>query len=158
MCLKLAQDQLKEILGREFFDDIEADYAANPLSLANLSADNQALYNPYLKDYLAWQTYFYYLGFSQSSSTATGERKFIDDTSEGLSGVEIWAKEKNVLQFVNIYRDKITNFLREAIDNSSTKYPLWIDQCKEQYSFGITSVDKKSDALIRVNKSLTTNE
>jgi hypothetical protein len=50
------------------------------------------------------------------------------------------------------------NFLKESQANDSTKYPLWEDECQEFLSFAITAVDKRSDALIMVNKSITTNE
>ena len=155
MVLKIAQEDLQDILGGAFFDEIEAQYETDPLTL---SAANLTLYNDYIKDFLAWQTYYHYLKFSNSDSTPTGERKFKDDNSDLLSDIEMYSKEKNILSQVNRYKHRIINFLNLEQSKVSTAYPLWIGSCTEQMSFSITAIDKNSDTMIRVNKSIFTNE
>jgi hypothetical protein len=154
-CIDDAQEDLKQILGVEFYDQIVTQYGTNPKTL---SADNLALYDGYLKKYLAWQTYMYFLGFANSESTPTGERSFIDENSTVLEDVKMWSKEKNVKNRVDRWRGRIINFLREAQANDSTKYSLWDDCVKEQFSFGMTAITGRDTTNFRINKSITTNE
>lgn len=152
MCLEDAEDDLRDILKPEFYDEIASQYPGS------LSADNTALYDPYIKKFLAWQTYFYYLRFANVNATPTGIREFDDDNSTIASDIKMYSLEKNVLAKANRFKFRMINFLNESQANDSTKYPLWSYECKEEMSFSITSVDKNSDALIRVNRSIITNE
>lgn len=150
-----AHDDLAEILGGEFYDQIYTQYHTNPKTL---SADNTTLYQDYIKKYLAWQTNLNYIGFENSDSTPTGRRKFLDANSELLSGVEMYALEKKINGKVEKYKGKMINFLRLEQEKDSTKYPLYHYRCKENFSFGITSVTKKDYTLFKANKSITNNE
>jgi hypothetical protein len=152
MCLEMAESDLEDVLGREFYAQIVAQYPGT------LSADNTALYDPYIKKYLAWETYFHYLKFANVNATPTGIREFDDDNSTIAGDIKMYSLEKNVKGEANRRKYKMVNFLKESKANDSTKYPLWEDDCKEFLSFAITAVDKRSDALINVNKSITTNE
>lgn len=147
----MAQKDLREILGAEFYAQIESQYPS-------YSGDNLTLYNNYIKDFLAWQTYAYYLGMSQADSTPTGERSFNDENSALLADVQLYSREKNVKNYAKRFRDDIINYLRITQSNDSTKFPLWTDTCKTEYSFGITAIDKKSDGLVKVNKAIITND
>lgn len=153
MCLKVAQDDLKDIVGPEFYTQIETQYNGD-----SLSSDNDALYEGYIKDYLAWQTYLVYLGFANVDSTPTGIRVQNDDNSSIASDINMYSLEKNVKNQAVRYKNRMINFLNESQANTSSKYPLWMKKCKEEMSFSITAIDKKSDALIKVNKALNTNE
>lgn len=153
MCLKMSQDHLKDELGREFFDQIEAQFVAG-----TLSSDNDTLYEEYIKDVLAWQTYFNYLKFANVEATPTGIRTFKDENSDIASDVQMFSLEKNVMAQANFYKYQMINYIKEQQANDSNKYPLFEDNCKEYMSFSITAVDKNSDALIRVNKSIQSNE
>lgn len=153
MVLKLAQQDLKNELGPEFYSEIETQYNTEALT-----ADNATLYESYIKDYLAWQTYFKYLKFANVNATPTGIREFSDANSTVASDIKMYSLEKNVLQTANDYKYAMINFLNESQTNDSDKYPLWESKCKEQMSFSITAVSKDDDALIRVNKSIITNE
>lgn len=152
MCLEDAEDDLRDILKPEFYDEIVSQYPGS------FTADNTALYDPYIKKFLAWQTYFYYLRFANVNATPTGIREFDDDNSTIASDIKMYSLEKNVKEKANRFKYKLINFLKESQSNDSTKYPLWEDECREEMSFAITSVDKSSDQLIKVNKSITTNE
>lgn len=152
MCIENAEDDLSDVLGGQFFDEIVTQYPST------LSTDNATLYEDYIKKYLAWNTYYIYLGFAQVNSTPTGIRAFNDENSSLASDIQMHALEKNVLANAVKYKQKLINFLCLEKEKDSTKYPLYHCQCKEEMSFAITAVDKKSDALFKVNKSLTTNE
>ncbi len=152
MCLKMSQDHLKDDLGPEFYTQIESQFPST------LSADNSTLYEGYIKDFLAWQTYFNYLKFANVEATPSGIRSFKDENSDIASDIQMYSLEKNVRTQADFYKYQMINFLKESQANDSTKYPLWENDCKEYMSFAITSVDRRSDALLRVNKSIATNE
>lgn len=152
---EMAQDEFKNVIGGEFYDELITQYSTVPNTF---SADNLALYDPYIKKYLAWQTYFYYLKFANSDSTPTGEREFSDENSSVLTDVKMYSKEKNILEFTTKYKNEMINFLKLAQSKDTTKYPLYESSCVEQMSFAITAIDKHSDSMIRVNKAIITNE
>lgn len=152
MCIENAEDDLSDLLGSEFFDEIVTQYPAT------LSTDNAALYEGYLKKYLAWNTYHIYMGFSQLNATPTGFREFSDENSSLASDIKLYSHEKNVRAQMVKYRDKVLNFLSLEQSKDSTKYPLYKQLCKEELSFAITAIDKKSNNLLRINKTLTSNE
>lgn len=153
MILKIAQEDLSDIIGAEFYEEIESE-----VDDQNLSEDNDTLYENYIKDFLAWQTYYHYLKWANVDATPTGIREFNDENSSIVSDVKMYSLEKNVLARANNYKYKMINFLNVSQSRDSTKYPLWEDRCKEEKSFSITAIDKKSTVLIQVNKSINTNE
>lgn len=157
MVLKLAQETLQSILGSEFYAQIETQYAATG---DTLSTDNALLYEDYIKDFLAWQTYHNYLGFSQSDSTPTGDREFNDANSTILADVKLYSKEKNVLRWVNHYRNKMIDFLVLTQLQTTTKYPLYKQCCKDEFSFGISAITKDSQTakIISISKAVRANE
>jgi len=152
MVLKLSQQDLKDILGPDFYNEIELQYPSS------FTSDNSTLYDDYIKDYLAWTTYFKYLKFANVDATPTGIRVFSDDNSTIATDVQMYSLEKNVLETANNYKYRMINFLKESQLNDSTKYPLWEDDCKDYMSFSISSVSKTKDSTIRVTKTLQTNE
>lgn len=157
MNLKLAQEDLRDILGPEFYSEIETQYS--PTS-DTLTPDNANLYEDYLKDYLAWRTYYISLGMSQSKSTPTGERQFNEESSTILEDVKFFSKEKTVLERSSQYKNRIINFLRLEKSKDSTKYPKWKDQCVDQFGWAISSItrDSHADAVISINKASISNE
>jgi hypothetical protein len=150
--LEEAQDELVALLGPEFYEQIESQYPTT------FSADNLALYDPYIKKFLAWFAYLYSIGFSQSESTPTGERSFKDSNSDLLTDIKLSAKERNIERRALRYKNKIVNFLRLAKDKDSTKYPLWMDQYNNEILWGISSIGAKSDKLFKINKTSRFNE
>jgi len=152
MVLYLAQQELEQILGREFYEEIETQYPSS------FSADNTTLYDNYIKDYLAWQTYFYYLKFANSEATPTGIREFNDENSSVLSDVKLYSLEKNVRETATRYKNRMVNYLKEQQIRDSTKFSLFEDPCTESFSFAISAIDKRSDSLVKVNKAIITNE
>lgn len=153
MCLEEAEEDLKDILGVEFYNQITAQYPA-----FTGAADNLALYDPYIKKFLAWQTYFIYLKFANVNATPTGIRAFKDENSDLASDIQMYSLEKNVKARADKYKFGIINFLKESQTNDESKYPLWEESCKDVMSFAITSVDKKSDSMIKINRTATNNE
>jgi len=151
MVLFMAQQELEQILGREFYEEIESAYPT-------FSGDNSTLYDNYIKDYLAWQTYFYYLKFANSDATPTGIREFNDENSSVLSDVKLYSLEKNVYEASVRYKNRMINYLKEQQIRDSNKFPLYESKCNNGFSFAISAIDKRSDSLVKVNKSIITNE
>lgn len=153
--LEEAQEDLKDLLGPEFYEQIETQYEAETLTAAN-----STLYEDYLKKYLAWQTYFYFMGFSQSDSTQTGEREFTDENSTILADVKLFSKEKNIRRRALKYKYAIINYLKLQQSIDTTAFPLYTQSCKEELSFAITSVTRggEKDAILSVNRAIINNE
>jgi hypothetical protein len=157
MSLKIAQKDLRDILGGEFYAEIETQYApAND----TLTTENATLYEDYLKDFLAWSTYQYHLGFSQSESTPTGERAFKDENSDLLTDITIFGKEKNVKAQVSRCKNDIINYLRLQQTILSTNFPLWKDTCRDEFGFAISGIERNSalDKTISITKAVRANE
>lgn len=152
MALKIAQDNLKQVLGPEFYEEIETQYAST------FTTANDTLYEDYIKNYLAWQTYFYHLKYSQADDTPTGVRQFKEDNSDILSDIKLTSFEKNVGQQANFYKNEMINYLKNEQDKVSTAFPLWVEVCNESFSFGFSSVGGESDATFKINKAVRTNE
>lgn len=155
MVLKLAQDQLKAVLGPEFYAQIETQYAAQG---DTLSTANATLYEDYIKNFLAWATYSEYMKFGQADSTPTGMRQFKDENSDILGDIKMSAYERNVAKQAEYYRNELINYLRLQQTILSKNFPLWKDTCKVEMSWGISGVAAKSDALFKINKATITNE
>lgn len=157
MALKLAQDQLKSILGREFYEEIETQYDAQ---VDTLTTANDALYEGYIKDYLAWQTYLFYLAFSQADDTPTGLREFTEENSSLISDIKLSARERNIEAQMQFYKGAMINFLREAQANDSTAYPLWTYCTTTEMSWGISgvSLDGEATRVFAVNKATISNQ
>lgn len=157
MCLKIAQEDLRDVLGAEFYAEVETQYApAND----TFTTANATLYEDYIKDFLAWATYHRFLGFSQSESTPTGERSFTDDSSTILTDLALNAKEKNVKNMVTRYKDRMVNYMRLQQTILSTNFPLWDDKCVTDFGWGISGIERDShrDKIISVTKAVRGNE
>lgn len=154
--LKEAQEDLQDILGGEFYEEIDSQYTAGTIT----QGSNAVLYEDYIKDFLAWKTYHDYLGFSQSASTPTGERSFNDENSTILADVALYSKEKNVREKYIKKKYRLINYLKLERSKDANAFPKWVDNCKEEMSFAITSIsrDTRKDNFISVNKSTYRNE
>jgi hypothetical protein len=157
MVLKIAQEDLEEILGAEFYDQIETQYEP---SGGTFTSANETLYEDYLKDYLAWAAYHRFLGFSQSDSTPTGERAFNDENSTLLADIALESKEKNVLKMVARYKNRIINYLELEQSKDSTAFPLWEGCKKGSFGWGISGIERNSeeDKIFSINKAVVNNE
>jgi len=157
MVLTIAQEDLKDILGGEFYEQIETQYEP---SGGTFTAANETLYEDYLKQYLAWATYHRYLGFSQSDSTPTGERSFTDENSALLADIALAKKEKNVLAMVTRYHNRIINYIKLEQSKDSTAFPLWEGCKKGVFGWGISGIERNStqDKIFSINKAITDNQ
>jgi hypothetical protein len=151
MCLKMAQEDLQDIIGNTFYAEIESQYPKT------LSTDNSTFYEDCVKDFLAWRTYFNYLKFANVDATPTGIRTFNDENSSLASDIQMYSLEKHVRAQAEKYKYRIQTFLTEAQSGNSGRYPLYSHSCLTDMSFAITSVSGKSDLQFRIEKSIITN-
>jgi len=152
LCLKEAQENLRAVLGLEFYEEIEDQYPGS------FTTDNNTLYEDYVKDFLAWQTYSEFIAFSQLDSTPTGFREHTDDNSTIAQDMRFFSLSKNVRIKADTYKNKIVNFLKLSQEQDSTKYPLYQGCSLQTFSFGITSVSGKNHGSFSVNKAITRQE
>ncbi len=151
MSLKLAQEQLSMTLGPEFYEQIISQFSSDPPSL---TADNTTLYEDYIKDFLAWQTYVEFIAFSQLDSTPTGFREHVDENSTIAQDMRFFSLSKNVRIQADNYKNKIITFLKLAQEKDSTKYPLWKACQPDTFAFGISSISGKDQGVINVHKAI----
>jgi hypothetical protein len=148
-----AQTDMEYLLGTNFYNELVSQYEGN-----TLTADNDTLYENYVKNYLAWKTYSNYLPFANVDSTASGLRVQDDDNSSIVNELQLHTVEKNVQEKVNKYQDRMINYLKLSQSQDSTKYPLFTTGCKTVRSFSITSISKYKSHLININKTINNNE
>lgn len=147
--IKRAHDQLKFYIGRAFYDELISQVITTPTSL---TSDNTAFYDPYVKQFIAWQAYQYYITRANASETRTGIRVYKEANSDPASDKTMGERVAEAKNSAIFYRDQMLNFLREQQRADSTKYPLYIDDCGvgRTAGFGITGVGKidTTDAVI----------
>lgn len=157
MCLKMAERDLREIVGRDYFAELETQFTEN-----TFTEDNEALYEDSIKDYLAWRTYFHYLKFSNVTATPTGIRTFNDENSSLAEDIQMYSLEKHVKEQFVSYQNGIVTFIKKTRATNSNAYPLYDDACgaNPANNFSITAVMGclRADINHSVAKSIFTNE
>ncbi len=153
MALNMAQEDFSDLIGSSMYDEILSQYPDS------LTTANATLYEGYIKNHLAWTTYYNHLKFSQSESTPTGERQHTDENSTILDDVKLFSKEKNVRNTAKRYADRMINFLILSRSKDSTSYPKWIGNCKRTMGFGFSIIRKgDTDQVISMNRTQVRNE
>lgn len=156
MCLKMSEGDLKSILGRDFYNELQTQF-----DTTTFTPDNEELYEEAIKDYLAWRTYFHYLKFANVNATPTGIRTFNDDNSSLAEDIKMYSLEKNVkAQFVK-YQNDIINTIKRIRNTNKDAYPLY-DTCGgapvETFCFTSITGCSRAQVNISVGKSLFSNE
>lgn len=154
MCLQMSERDLKGILGRAFFAEIEAQFTAN-----TFTPDNENLYEEAIKGYLAWRTYFHYLKFANVEATPTGIRTFEDDNSTIADDIKMYSLEKHVKEQFVSFQNEISNYIKSVRLTNKDAYPLF-DGCggTPVNNFSITAIHGCSHQHFNVAKSIFTNE
>lgn len=132
-----AQETLRMLMGDEFFRDYEAQYNAGPLAGAYLT-----LY-PYVKQYLAWQTYEYYTIFANYKPTRSGFRIHTEENSVVATDSQMATIIKYAKQKAQYYK----NLLVDYLNGHSSNFPLYNVSCGTNNltgnSFHISAVKNK---------------
>ena len=155
--IKNAQDRLKALIGVSFYNQIEAQVITTPKTL---STANLTLFDPYVKQFLAWQAYLFYLPKSNTYETRTGTRTFKEENSDPASDKIMGEQIAMAKQQAIFYRDTMINFLNSAKRASSSNYPLYtVTACTPTgQGLGIQAVRKFSTVNRKIDNSIRNQE
>jgi len=152
--IKRAEDQLKFMLGTAFYDQLVSQNDAE-----SLSADNQALYDPYVKKYLAWQAYQYWLIKSPVYATKIGMRQFREDNSDPASDKIMGEMIRDAKEATQGYKGALLSFLKAQQTEDTSKYPLYTNKDKTAMAggFHVTAITNKDRKSAEINRELYSN-
>lgn len=153
-CIKWAQDRLKFLLGTLFFNEI---YSQGTTLPTTYSANNTALFDPYIKQYLAWQAYEFYVSMqAQSYSSRSGFRVHQEDNSIPATDSMMTTRIKLAKEQVQYYKGAMMNYITQQQAISTSNFPLYLDDCghKKYGGSGITGVSKIDDSQNKISKKV----
>ncbi len=132
-----AQETLRMLMGDEFYQDYLVQY------MAGLSGAYLALY-AYIKQYVAWQTYEFYIEKANLMSTRTGYRIFTEDNSTPPTDVQMATLIKSAKQKSQYYKILMVDYL----NGHASDFPLYNVSCGTNNltgnTFRISAVKNKS--------------
>ena len=155
--IKWAQDRLRFLLGKQFYDEIYSQGTTTPTSF---STNNSALFDPYVKQFLAWQANEFYVIKSTAVRKRSGLRTITDETDEAASSEIVNLHIKNAKEQTQFYKGEMINYIVQEQENDSSKYPLYDADCdntKFGTGFGITGVSRISKDQYYIDKKTTNN-
>lgn len=154
--IKRAQDQLEFLIGRLFYAELISQFITTPTSF---TVDNTAFYDPYVKQFIAWQAYQYYVTRANTYETRTGIRVYKEENSDAASDKTMGERVAEAKTSAIFYRDKMLNFLNEQQRIDSTKYPLYTNHCStgRTSGFGISGVGKIDTTNVSIDKIILDN-
>lgn len=147
-----AHDQLSFQIGRPFFEELVSQFEGN-----SMTAANTAFYNPYVKQFLAYQAYEYYVIRANVNETRTGFRTQRSETSDSapekvLAEIIRGAKEQAIF-----YKGVMLNYLKEQQKISSAAFPLYSASCSTETFGSATQIylgKKTEDVYRRIDKKV----
>lgn len=152
--IKRAQDMVKFVLGKAFYEEIETEFLAS-----TLSTDNDALFDPYIKKFLAWQAYEFYIERANVYESRTGLRQFEEENSSIASDVTMGNIIKMAKQWTQFYKGEMLTFITQQRQLDSTKYDKYRDCGNRSGSgFHITSITARDKSSRRINTKIESNE
>lgn len=134
-----AQEMLRMLMGDEFYRDFLTNYKANTLSSAY-----QALYSPYMKQFIAWQAHEYWAMKANFKPTRSGFRVHTEENSVATTDVQNSTILKDAKQQAQYYKTLFVEYL----NGHSTDYSLYSQNCHGNLtgnSFHISAVKNKHD-------------
>ena len=156
-CIKWAQDRLKFLLGTLFFNEI---YSQGTTLQTTYSTTNAALFDPYIKQYMAWQAYEFYVSMqAQSYSSRSGYRVHEEDNSTPATDGMMTTRIKMAKEQVQMYKGAMLNYITQQQTISSSNYPLYLGDCnnKKFGGSGITGVSKINDSQKKIFRKVFYN-
>lgn len=153
--IKWAQDRLKFLLGRDFYDEV---YGQGSTTTTTFTANNAALFDPYIKQYLAWQAYEFYITKANTYETRTGVRQFKEENSDPASDGQMNTRVKLAKEQAQFYKGEMINYIIRQQNRGSSYFPLYT--CQGQNfgnGFGISSVSKTDKINVSINTRTINN-
>lgn len=133
-----AQERLRSLMGDEFYQDFLTKYKANSFSPAYTS-----FYDPYVKQFVAWQAFVFWTIEANYKPTRAGYRVHSEENSTAVPVEEMAILIKDRKQSSEYYTKLLVDFL----NNHSDDYALYNSKCKivSTNTFHITAVKNKHD-------------
>lgn len=147
--IKWAHDQLKFLIGRELYDEVYAQGITLPTTF---SANNGLLFDPFVKQFLAWTAYADWIIKANSFETKTGVRTFKEENSDAASDGAMNTRIKKASEKAQFYKGNMINYILEQQNISVLNFPLYHGDCSGSRfgtGFGITGVSKKGSTTLR---------
>lgn len=116
-----AQEMLRMLMGDEFYQDFLTNYKNSTLSEVY-----NALYDPYIKQFVAWQTYEFWVKKANFKPTRAGIRVHTEENSQPASDVQMGGLIKDANQDAQYYKQLMYDYLNGHYSN----YPLYSQGCR----------------------------
>lgn len=155
--IKWAQDRLRFLLGKSFYDQI---YTQGTTTPTTFSTDNSALFDPYVKQFLAWQAHEFYVIKSTAIRKRTGLRTHLDEVDEAAPSDIVNLHIKTAKEQTQFYKGEMINYITQEQENDSSKYPLYDADCENSKfgtGFGITGVTRISKDQYNIDSKTVNN-
>lgn len=155
--IKRAEERLRALIGPAYYDQLIAQVSTTPKTL---STDNEAFFDPYVKQYIAWQAYEIYLSKANTFESRTGVRVFKEENSDAASDKIMGEQLALAREDVKLKKEAMINFLRTSQRNDSTKYPLFTNDAPltNHSGFGITAVSKIDTVNFSIENTILNQE
>lgn len=122
-----AQEMLRMLMGDAFYQDFVNAYKAGPFS-----ATYEALYNPYLKQFIAWQTNEFWTIKANFKVNRSGFRVHSEDNSVVASDEQMGPIIKDAKQQAYYYKKLFVGYLNAH----ASDYPLYAQGCNTSSKTG----------------------
>lgn len=136
--IKRAQEMLQMVIGEALVSELETQ---NTSPVSNLTALNVTLMT-YVKPFLAWQAYQFWLPKANLKDTRAGLRVMQEDNSQAASDKQMAELIRDAKMWCQTKKEKLVQFLEDNHED----YPLYDYECgtnkRTGTGFHITAVGK----------------
>jgi hypothetical protein len=127
--IKRAQERLRMIMGDSFYQDFVTQYKASTKQ-SPMSDPYQRLYDPYIKQFVAHQTFVHWTLEANFKPTRSGIRVHTEDNSDAASDAQMSVLLKDRKQEAEYYAQLLMDFLNE----NHSDYALYNFRCSTRKS------------------------
>lgn len=154
-----SEENLKALIGKTFYDALVAQQGTGDGEYGNLTTENIAFYDPYVKQFLAAQAFSYYAPKASYIFGRTGIKFLNEDQSTAGTDKQIGEITKRAKQEAQKYKGDLINFLRGAQKVTSTAYASYVEDCSDKMgsSFHITAISKEDDVYVKIYNATSNN-
>lgn len=145
-----AQERLRMLMGDEFYQDFLTVYKSTRVAFSG-NTIYAALYDPYIKQFIAWQAFVYWTVEANLKPTNGGYRVVSEENSVAASDEQMTVLIKDRKQQAEYY----TKLLVDYMKNHYTDLPLYDNSCRSDLtgnSFHISAVKKNHDHNCKCNR------
>ena len=115
VCIQQAQNSLRAILCRDFFNELITEFTAG-----SYTGLNQTLVEDYIYPYLCWLAYEKYILIGSQDNTKAGFREHLDDNSQPVTDMRLKSLMKNAYEQAEFYKADLEKYLYDNADDFAT--------------------------------------